>query len=297
MEKYNGSAQRSRYSFATLIANSWFKKLDELVEDGVDIEELKQDIDNKNLIGEYCGHPAHKHLIIYPEERVIFYTIVDNTSEDSCMLPEYCVEIFRKYKLESVTFESLGVFSAYDDMKQSLKDSYLETSKESIKTGEEGSVLYFVKRTPDAQDERILSLAKLKTLEYRYYRKLREKLAGTMAQYQNSQKDQKKSGFKSLEESFKNVMSKFETEINQLNSSINDGETILDESEIETYLEIAKAATETIIADPEVLNNAREQYLDFLADVIKNTTGGEDRLVSMIFDKQSDIEYQRPAVE
>jgi len=42
---------------------------------------------------------------------------------------------------------------------------------ENIEDGEEGSVLYFV-----SSENKVLALCKLKTLEYRIYRKLREKL-------------------------------------------------------------------------------------------------------------------------
>jgi hypothetical protein len=49
-------------------------------------------------------------------------------------------------------------------------------AKSSIKQDEEGSVLYFVKKSKYNGEERVVSLAKLKTLEYRLFRKMREKL-------------------------------------------------------------------------------------------------------------------------
>lgn len=55
-------------------------------------------------------------------------------------------------------------------------------AKSEIAQEEEGNVLYFVKRPSDpTKKSRTLSLAKLKTLEYRLFRKIREKLRGFYA--------------------------------------------------------------------------------------------------------------------
>jgi len=55
-----------------------------------------------------------------------------------------------------------------------LSDVYAEVSQAFIEDDTEGSVLYFIHKTKNC--DRVLSLSKLKTLEYRIYRKLREKL-------------------------------------------------------------------------------------------------------------------------
>jgi len=63
------------------------------------------------------------------------------------------------------------------NFKNRLKKIYDITAEADIEAEEEGSVIYLV-RVPanPQQDGEVLSLAKLKTLEYRIYRKLREKL-------------------------------------------------------------------------------------------------------------------------
>jgi hypothetical protein len=53
---------------------------------------------------------------------------------------------------------------------------FKEVAKSEIAKDEEGNVLYFIKRDRDGKNDKILSLAKLKTLEYRLFRKMREKL-------------------------------------------------------------------------------------------------------------------------
>jgi len=51
-----------------------------------------------------------------------------------------------------------------------------EVGNSPISKQEEGAVVYFVSRGLNKEDDEVLSLAKLKTIEYRIYRKLREKL-------------------------------------------------------------------------------------------------------------------------
>ncbi len=49
-------------------------------------------------------------------------------------------------------------------------------AKSKIVEEEEGSVLYLIKRDKDRLKDEVLSMCKLKTLEYRIFRKIREKL-------------------------------------------------------------------------------------------------------------------------
>lgn len=58
-----------------------------------------------------------------------------------------------------------------------LERVYCKTAQSTIAEEEEGSVLYMVKRhREEPKNDEILSLSKLKTLEYRLFRKMREKL-------------------------------------------------------------------------------------------------------------------------
>jgi len=53
----------------------------------------------------------------------------------------------------------------------------MDVARATIREAEEGAVLYFVKRDKeDPKKDQVLSLCKLKTLEYRLFRKMREKL-------------------------------------------------------------------------------------------------------------------------
>lgn len=71
----------------------------------------------------------------------------------------------------------LGVYSDYDKLCDDLEKEYVKVSGKSIRDEEEGAVLYMVKRhKEEPKHDEILSLSKFKTLEYRLFRKMREKL-------------------------------------------------------------------------------------------------------------------------
>jgi hypothetical protein len=76
-----------------------------------------------------------------------------------------------------VKAETYGVFNNFDKLCDSYIELFSEISKSRITEEEEGCVLYMVKRdakNPEADE--VLSLCKVKTLEYRLFRKMREKL-------------------------------------------------------------------------------------------------------------------------
>ena len=60
-------------------------------------------------------------------------------------------------------------------MCDSLCKVFKDVAKSEIAEEEEGNVLYFLTR-PKTGEPQVLSLCKLKTLEYRLFRKMREKL-------------------------------------------------------------------------------------------------------------------------
>src|ERR1035437_6943554 len=62
-------------------------------------------------------------------------------------------------------------------MCDALEQEFVSVSGRSIASDEEGAVLYFIKRHRETvRKDEVLSLAKVMTLEYRLFRKMREKL-------------------------------------------------------------------------------------------------------------------------
>ena len=76
-----------RFTFAVEMANVWFDKLDQIKTERGDaaIEELKNDLDKKTLVGEYIGSQEHQHLVKYSRVTIIFYAVVENMSMKDCL--------------------------------------------------------------------------------------------------------------------------------------------------------------------------------------------------------------------
>lgn len=193
--------QGERYGFALLMAQNWFEMLKD--KSKAQINELKEDLTGRTLVGEYCGNPEYQHLVKYSEITIFFYAIVEVNSQYSCIPPFETFRILEKHKLPIVRNyqNSLhGKYTDYKDFGQSLFTLFNTVATSSIFEDEEGSVVYFVLEKPREfcefvsdrylQDNvpipanwkekevwfNVASLGKLKTLEYRILRKLREKL-------------------------------------------------------------------------------------------------------------------------
>lgn len=173
--EYYTKKNSMRYSFAVLMARCWFNILASFKEK--DIEALKQDFSHRTFIGEYIGNPACQHLVKYPRETIVFYAVVENYSKRICMVPEDSMKLFKNYKLNVVNVDSMGLYNDYDHLCDDLQREFETVSGLSIREEEEGAVLYFVLRhSEDSSKDQVLSLGKFKTLEYRLFRKMREKL-------------------------------------------------------------------------------------------------------------------------
>jgi ATP-dependent RNA circularization protein (DNA/RNA ligase family) len=164
------------------MAHVWFDKLQSLeaFNPGT-LDQLKKDLENRTLIGEYIGSDEHQHLVKYSRVTIIFYAVVDNLSDDDCWPCDKAWDLFDKYDLDKVHCSSLGVYSDFPTLCDSLCKVFKDVAKSEIAKDEEGNVLYFIERKPSGESK-VLSLAKLKTLEYRLFRKMREKLRGYYAQ-------------------------------------------------------------------------------------------------------------------
>lgn len=78
-------------------------------------------------------------------------------------------------------------------MCDSLCRVFKDVAKSEIAEEEEGNVLYFIKRPAENSNTfaEVLSLTKLKTLEYRLFRKMREKLRNFFARSAEEQTQEK----------------------------------------------------------------------------------------------------------
>ncbi len=74
--------------------------------------------------------------------------------------------------------ESVGLYNDFESLTNGLYNLFRDIAKSKIVEEEEGSVLYLTKRdkSGNSSKDQVLSLSKLKTIEYRVFRKMREKL-------------------------------------------------------------------------------------------------------------------------
>jgi hypothetical protein len=142
---------------------------------GLDKEQLsglRKVLGDHTLVCEYVGHEDHQHLVKYAKPALLFYAMVTNDIQDesSCVPPPEAYRFFEEYGLETVPLKLLGEYAHPVEFLEAVDRVFDYVCAGKLDSEEEGSVLYFV------GGGRTLALAKLKTLEYRFWRKLREKI-------------------------------------------------------------------------------------------------------------------------
>ena len=188
----------TRYSFAYVIGQCWFDILDNFSKE--EIENLKNYLDNKTFVGEYVGNQYHQHLIRYMKHTILFFGIVKNDSKESSIPVIEAFRIFKKFKLDVVPYEYICTCESFDELCDKLKELYIRIAESSIIDEEEGSVIYLSRTRARYQNsdikfrdtDQVLSLCKLKTWEYRVYRKLREKIKNNLLDKNFNQESRRK---------------------------------------------------------------------------------------------------------
>ena len=162
-----------RYSFVIDFAEIWFKIYNEKI---IDKNLFKETLGDYTIIGESVGDLTKQHIKLYNERDVIFYSIIDNKKflEQLCLPLKESFEIFKKFNLSYVPIASSEKYENFDELKKNLDIKYNEVLCLNVEKGGEGNVVYFCME--EDNKEVVLSLGKLKTFEYRFYRKIREKI-------------------------------------------------------------------------------------------------------------------------
>ena len=75
-----------RFKFAKLIAISWFDILETIP--GIlsttylsDIQLFKKELEDRTIVGEYCGNIHHQHLVKYNKINIIWFAITQFGSD------------------------------------------------------------------------------------------------------------------------------------------------------------------------------------------------------------------------
>lgn len=145
IKRYDGE----RYSFAKLMAETWFNILKGKNKN--EIQELKQALIGRTIIGEYCGNPDFQHLVKYADVTIYFYALVENEGTQTCVPPPEAFRFFEDYKLPIVKNHEksfFGKYSSFSQLGKALLELFSEVATSSIFEDEEGSVVYFVLEKP-----------------------------------------------------------------------------------------------------------------------------------------------------
>ena len=174
LEFYKNKKGNDRYTFTLNFAKLWFEILKNNIKDK--IEEFKKEMGDHTLIGENVGDLLYQHIKTYNKRDVIFYGIVNNSMYDNeiCLPLKKSFEIFKKYNLSFVPNEVSPIYDNFSKLKVYLDEKYDEILLRNLENGGEGCVVY-IAEVDENGNENVLTLGKLKTFEYRFYRKIREK--------------------------------------------------------------------------------------------------------------------------
>ena len=227
LDYYNKNNENNRYNFTLNFAKIWFELLNNNIKDK--IEEFKKEMGDHTFIGENVGDLLYQHIKIYNKRDVLFYGIVDNSKydEEICLPLNRSFEIFKKYNLSFVPFESSSKYDNFSKLKVYLDNKYDEILLKNLENGGEGCVVYIAEVNENG-DENVLTLGKLKTFEYRFYRKIREKCK----QLRNKHPKSKTSLKNGLKEESGEIIENLKDKIN-FDEYINFGNFIIDYNEFD----------------------------------------------------------------
>ena len=170
-----------RYSNAIDFAETWFNLLQERIIDKNLLEQFIKELGDYTLIGESVGDKKREHILVYKNRDIIFYGIVNNKK----LLSEHCLplsksfDLFKKYNLTYTEIQPSEKYDSLIDLFSYINTQFDVIFDKSLQESGEGNVVYFSCEVNGI--ESIQNLGKLKTFEYRFFRKIREKCKGVPA--------------------------------------------------------------------------------------------------------------------
>jgi hypothetical protein len=233
---------KDRFAYAKNIAKTWLNQVSGLKE--AQVAALKKFLADHTFVGEYCGNKKLQHMVKYDKEEIIFYAVVEKLNTNPCLPFEEGKRIIEEMGLPCVSMESFPGITKKEDLGAIIGKLDQRVAKAPVEDLGEGSVVYFETKNSETGKMSVLNLCKLKTLDYRFWRKLREKLKN----YLNNRYTMEK------------LLQKYEKEMKELASQGN-YETSYP---ISYYLKVGQLACEVINNCYVTGEHLRTVYLDFL---------------------------------
>ena len=167
-----------RFTFSLEFAEIWLKILQEKIINNSNsdlINEFKKELGDHTLIGESVGDKKREHILVYKERDVIFYGIVNNKKllSENCLPLSNGFDLFKKYNLSYTEISPSQKFDSLEDLCIYINEQFDVIFDKSLQESGEGNVIYLSCEIDGK--EYVKGLGKLKTFEYRFLRKVREK--------------------------------------------------------------------------------------------------------------------------
>ena len=163
-----------RFSYARLISKAWIAFVETLKPELLDkVKEVTRD---NTLVGEFCGNSLCQHLVRYTEEQIIFYAIVPKDCGAACWPMKKTFGFLDEVGLAKVQLEAVEGIKSLKELGSALEKMNSRLACSSVQEEGEGSVAYLEVCDPELGEWEVISMCKLKTLEYRFLRKMREKI-------------------------------------------------------------------------------------------------------------------------
>ena len=164
-----------RYMYAIDFAETWLNILEQRITNKNLLEQFIAELGDHTLIGESVGDKKREHILVYKERDIIFYGIVNNKKllTESCLPLSKSFELFKKYNLTYTDIQPSEKYTSLNDLLSYINIQYDVIFDRSLQESDEGNVVYFACEKDGV--ESIQNLGKLKTFEYRFLRKIREK--------------------------------------------------------------------------------------------------------------------------
>ena len=168
----------SRYSYALEFAETWFNLLEERIIKKNLLEQFISELGDYTLIGESVGDKKREHILVYQKRDIIFYGIVNNKKllSEKCLPLCQSFDLFKKYNLSFTEIQPSEKYTSLNDLFTYINTQFDVIFDKSLEESGEGNVVYFSCEIDGK--ESIQNLGKLKTFEYRFFRKIREKCKG-----------------------------------------------------------------------------------------------------------------------
>ena len=249
-----------RYEYALMIGQAWLEKV--LPAAGSEnLDKIKQLFSRYTAVGEYCGHPSLQHLVRYSAETIYFYALVDkNGDKEVCMPPREALNRIKEVGLPAVKIDQeVSDIKSVKQLGEVIAKLGQQVAIDNIAKSGEGGVLYLQKEGAACTAPVVTGLGKLKTMEYRILRKLREKLKGGIDHANNNSQDE-----------VSKIIKKFMKEVRELAKECSFTDSPLGEEDglnVPAYESFAVKAFKVLgvlAIDGEHLHNQYNSFLDLV---------------------------------